>query len=223
MKKFVIVLLVLLLVVVGGGYLLLNGKKTVNVNWTEADLNSYLAKGNITLNQNSASVEDIISGNFVAVGTSRIEGRVTNAELTAILNTVSKQAGVLKDIRVKFGDDGKVEATARISDNLEPLFQEFPEAKAYETYINTLKGKYVYFKGSLERVNNEKFEAWVDQASVGLIPLPTGQVNTYMTQVGTEINSILSRINGFSAEQFSFDSSGLYFKGTVPKEIRGTK
>ncbi|MGE5654262.1 MAG: hypothetical protein ACM3ZQ_08410 [Bacillota bacterium] len=223
MKRFVVVLLMILVVVVGGGYLLINGKKTVDVIWTEADLNSYLAKGKVTFAENRASVEDIISGNFVAVGMSNVEGRVTSAEITAILNAASRQAGVLRDIRVKFGDGGKVEASAMISDNLELLYQKFPQAKAYESYINTLKGKCVYLKTSLERVDNKKFEAWVDQASIGLAPLPTGQVNTYLTQVGTEINSIISRMNGFSAEQFSFDSSGLYFKGTIPKEIRVAK
>jgi hypothetical protein len=220
MKKILIALLVLLLVVVAGSYYLINGAKTVDVEWTEEDFQSYLAKGNINFTENRTSVEDFILGNFSSVGVSQVETHVTNAEITAILNKAAKEYGVLKDIRVKFRDDGRVEASAKIGDNLDMIFQRYPEARGYESYLNTFKGKNVYFRCTLERVNNQQFDGVMEAASIGLIPLPIGPVNSYLERMGTEINSNLSRLEGFSAEEFIFDSSGLFYKGTIPKEVK---
>lgn len=223
MKKILTIILCALLVVVVGVFLLVTIPKRVNVTWTEADLTSYLAKGKVNFNENRASVEDILTGDFVAVGVSVVNGTVTNAEASAIANAASKEAGFLKDIRIKFGDDGTVEASAQIGDNIDILISRFPEASKYKTYIDMVKGKTVYVKTTLERVGNKKFEAMIEQASIGRIPLPVGQLNGYMEQVGTEINATLARMSGFSAEEFSFDASGLNFKGSIPSELRSTK
>ena len=223
MKKILMVLLSALLVVVVGVFLMVSMPKRVDVKWTEADLTSYLAKGKINFNDNRASVEDILTGDFVAVGSSIVEGTVTNAEACAIANAASKETGFLKDIRIKFGDDGRVEASAQIGDNIDLLISRFPEASKYKTYIDMVKGKSIYIKTTLERVDNKNFEAVIEQASIGRIPLPVGQLNSYMERVGTEINAKLARMKGFSAEEFSFDSAGLYFKGSIPSEIRAAK
>ena len=139
MKKILMVLLSALLVVVVGVFLMVSMPKRVDVKWTEADLTSYLAKGKINFNDNRASVEDILTGDFVAVGSSIVEGTVTNAEACAIANAASKETGFLKDIRIKFGDDGRVEASAQIGDNIDLLISRFPEASKYKTYIDMVK------------------------------------------------------------------------------------
>lgn len=220
MKKILIAILVLLLVVVGGGYVFFNGAKTVKVDWSEEDFHSYLAKGNINFNEDRTSIEEFMMGDFESVGISEVDTLVTNAEITAILNMAAKDTGIFKDIRLKFLDDGRVEASARVGDNLDMIYSRYPEAKSYENYLNTFKGKNVYFKCTLERVNNQEFQSIMEKAYLGLIPLPIGQVNNYLERVGTEINSKLASLDGFSAESFSFDSSGLSFKGTIPQEVR---
>jgi len=222
MKKFLLGLLVIVLVVAVGGFAVLGGSKKADVEWTEADFESYLAKGNITFSKDRASVEDIVTGNYRTVGSVRVDTTVSNAEITAILNKAAKDTGLLRDIRVKFRDDGRVEASAVIGSDLSMVYSRYPEAKKYESYLNTLKGKSVYMVGTLERVGNKKFEAYTEKAYVGLLPLPVDQTNDYLERVGTEINNIIGGMSGFSAEAFSFDSNGLYFKGTVPKEIKGT-
>lgn len=215
-----VVALLVPLVVVGGVLLAVNGSKRVDVAWTEADFQSYLAKGGIIFSEDRASAEDILTGDFVSIGAVNIDTHVTNAELTAILNKAAKENSLLKDIRIKFRDDGRVEASAKIGDSLDMVFARYPQAKQYESYLNTFKGKTVYISGTLERVDNREFESWVEKAYVGLIPLPVGQTNSYLEVIGTEINNILARMDGFSAEEFSFDSTGVYFKGQVPKEIK---
>lgn len=225
MKKGLVVVGVVLLVLVllvGGVYFMLNGNKEVDVTWTEADFQSYLTKGGVNFNEDRASVEDLVAGNFATVGVVDVDDHFTNAEITAILNKAAKDSSFLTDMRVKFRDDGRVEASAKIGDNLEMVYQRFPEARNYQTYLNTFKGKSVYIVGTLERVDTNEFEAWTERAYVGHIPLPVGQTNNYLERVGTEINSILARLDGFSAEEFSFDSSGVYFKGQAPQEIKGT-
>ncbi|MCR3922664.1 MAG: hypothetical protein NUK65_09145 [Firmicutes bacterium] len=223
MKKLLLVILVLLLVVVGGGYLLLHGTKTVDVQWTEADFHSYLEKGNVSFNEDRTSLEEFMLEDFVSVGASKVDGHVTNAEISAILNMASKEIGFIRDIRIKFLDNGRVEASAKVGDDLSMIYSRYPEARGYENYLNTFKGKSVYFKCTLERINNKEFAGVMEAASVGHIPLPTGQVNDYLERMGTEVNAKIASMDGFSAEEFSFDSSGLYFKGSIPQEVKVNK
>lgn len=217
----IIVAILIPILLVGGCVFVLNGSRKVDVTWTEEDFQSYLAKGGITFSEDRASVEDLLGGNFTAIGSVDVDTRVTNEEITAIVNKAAKDTSFLNDIRIKFRDNGRVEASATIGDDLSVIFSRFPEAKKYEGMVNSFKGKTVYISGTLERVGNKKFEAYTEKASVGLLPLPVGQTNDYLEQIGTEINNILAGMDGFSAEEFSFDSSGMYFKGQVPQEIKG--
>jgi hypothetical protein len=208
-------------IVVGIGLFLI--PKTVSVPYSEADLQSYLDKGGINLDENSASIEDIFFGNYVSVGRRSVEGVITSAEATAILNEVVKDNSVLTKIRVKFVGDNKVIASAQIGDDLSDVYTRFPGVKDYQGVIDTtLKGRSIYGEATLVQGTGKAFEAQLTAVSIGMIPFPVDQANDYGTTIGTEMNRIFDTLPGFSMESFKIDKEGLHFKGTIPTEIQGS-
>ncbi len=211
--------LILIAVVVGLFFL----PKTVNVSYTEDDLQSYLDKGGILLNENSASIEDIFFGNYTAVGSRAVEGVITSAEATAILNEVARADGILTNIRVKFTGENTYEASANISDKLDEIYTTFPAVEDYKGWIDTtLKGRTIYGTGVLVKGEGDTFESEFKSIYVGSLPLPTDQANEYGEYLGTKMNQIFTSLPGFNMESFKIDAEGLHFKGTIPTEIRST-
>jgi hypothetical protein len=216
-----IILGVAVLLVIGLGMFFI--PKTVSVPYSEVDLQSYLDKGGINLDESSASIEDIFFGNYVSIGRRSVEGVITSAEATAILNEVVKDNSVLTKIRVKFVGDNKVIASAQVGDDLSEVYTRFPGAKDYSGLIDTtLKGRSIYGEATLIQGTGKAFEAKLTAVSIGLVPFPVDQANDYGTTIGTELNRIFDTLPGFSMESFKIDQDGLHFKGTIPTEIQGS-
>jgi len=215
-----IILLIVLVIAISVGLLFL--PKSVDVSYTEADLQSYIAKGGITLNENSASIEDIFFGSYVSIGRQEVEGVITSEEATAILNEVANLNSVLTNIRVKFVADNTYIASAQIGNDLSMVYERFPATNGYEDLINTtLKGRSIYGEGTLVQGADRPFEADFKNISIGYVPFPVDQANNYGTYLGTEMNRIFDTLPGFSMESFKIDEEGLHFKGTIPTEIQG--
>jgi hypothetical protein len=217
LRTIILALLLVIVVVVGLFFV----PKSVNVAYTETDLQSYLDKGGILLDENSASIEDIFFGNYVSKGRRSVEGVITSAEATAILNKVADGNSILTKIRVKFVADGKYIASAQIGNDLSMVYDRFPAAKDYQGMIDTtLKGRSIYGEGTLIQGSDKPFEATFTNVSIGYIPFPVDQANDYGTYLGTEMNRIFESLPGFSMETFKIDEEGLHFKGTIPTEIQ---
>ncbi len=218
LRTIVLTFLAVIVVVVGMFFM----PKSVNVAYTEEDLQSYLDKGGILLDENSASIEDIFFGNYVSKGRRSVEGVITSAEATAILNKVADGNSILTKIRVKFVADGKYIASAQIGNDLSMVYEKFPVVKDYKGMIDTtLKGRSIYGEGTLIQGSDKPFEATFTNVSIGYIPFPVDQANDYGTYLGTEMNRIFESLPGFSMESFKIDEEGLHFKGTIPTEIQG--
>jgi hypothetical protein len=216
-------LFLLIIVVVGLGIGMLFIPRTVSVSYNEMDLQSYLDKGGIMLNDSSASIEQIFFGNYVAKGKRKVEGVITSAEATAILNEVANKNSILTKIRVKFVGENKYSASAQIGNDLSAVYNRFPVTKGYESLIDaTVKGRSIYAEGSLVQSGSKSFEASFSTISFGYVPFPVNQANEYGTYLGSEMNRIFAVLPGFEMESFKIDQEGLHFKGTIPTEIQGT-
>ncbi|HPJ23071.1 MAG TPA: hypothetical protein PLH18_12035, partial [Clostridia bacterium] len=72
--KALLIILLVLVIILGGiiaTFFFMTGapsSRVVDTQWTEADFNSYLAKGGIDFDENHASAEDMIAGNFRSSG-----------------------------------------------------------------------------------------------------------------------------------------------------------
>ena len=213
-------LVLLPIIAVGLVIALLSFPKSVKVKYGASDLQTYIAKGGIVLNEKSASFEDIFVGKFQAVGARKVDVTITSAEVTAILNQTLRAGSVLKDVRIRFTGDNTVEASATITNDFTQIYSLVPEAKKYDTYLNAFKGKSIYAKSTLTKGTNALFESKFESISVGSLPLPVGQANDYGTMLGTAVNQALAKVPNFSVESFKIDANGLHFKGTIPQEVR---
>jgi hypothetical protein len=194
--------------------------KAVNVKYGDADLQTYVAKGGIILNDKSASFEDIFVGKFQSIGAKKVDVTITSAEVTAILNKTLKSGSVVKNIRIRFTGDNTVEASATITNDFSQIFTLVPEAKKYEGYMNTFKGKSIYAKSVLTSGTGALFESKFVALSIGSLPLPVDQANDYGTMLGSAVNQALAKVPNFKVESFKIDAAGLHFKGTIPQEVR---
>ncbi|MGB7595663.1 MAG: hypothetical protein WBL80_08905 [Erysipelotrichaceae bacterium] len=194
--------------------------KAVNVKFNDADLQTYIAKGGIVLNDKSASFEDIFVGKFQSIGAKKVDVTITSAEVTAILNKTLKAGSVVKNIRIRFTGDNTVEASATITNDFSQIFALVPDAKKYEGYMNTFKGKSLYAKSVLTQGTSALFESKFVALSIGSLPLPVDQANSYGTMLGTAVNQALAKVPNFKVESFKIDATGLHFKGTIPQEVR---
>lgn len=194
--------------------------KAVNVKFSDADLQTYVAKGGIVLNDKSASFEDIFVGKFQSVGAKKVDVTITSAEVTAILNKTLKAGSVVKNIRIRFIGDNTVEASATITNDFSQIFTLVPGAKKYEGYMNTFKGKSIYAKSVLTQGTGALFESKFVALSIGSLPLPVDQANDYGEMLGTAVNQALAKVPNFKVESFKIDAAGLHFKGTIPQEVR---
>lgn len=214
------IFLIIPAVAVGLVFALLSFPKAVNVKYSDADLQSYIAKGGIVLNDQSASFEDIFVGKFQSVGAKKVDVTITSAEVSAILNDTLKSGSVLKNIRIKFTGDNTVEASATITNDFSQIYSLVPDAKKYSTYLNTFKGKSIYAKSTLTQGTGALFESKFVALSVGSLPLPVDQANDYGEMLGTAVNQALAKVPNFNVESFKIDANGLHFKGTIPQEVR---
>lgn len=251
MKKLLIVLLVLILIpvlIIAGVYTAVSIPSKVDVTWTQQDLDSYMAKAHADIQAGTAvntsatgsetdgskdstsadkgipaAFEDLILDNFSSVGSIPVNDVVTSAEATAMINTVSRGNGLFEDVRMKFRDDGTIEASARIGKGIKKISALFPEAKKYENYIQMVQGKTIYWRYNMSRVDDKKFDAHTLELKVGQVPLPLPQARTGLKSVGTSLNNLIEKIDGFTCQDLKIDSAGFHFKGTIPDQLAAVK
>ena len=99
-KALLIILFVLVLILGGviATFFFMTGtpsSRVVETQWTEADFNSYLAKGGIDFDESHASAEDMIAGNFISSGQVEVDTVVTNEELTAAANMAMNDNSIM--------------------------------------------------------------------------------------------------------------------------------
>lgn len=225
--KFILAIILIPVILLGGLYVFISIPKKVDVTWTEQDLNSYMEKTHANIKPGSngseetkpASLEDLLFNNFKAIGSIPVEGVVTSAEVTAVANSVIRGQGLFEDIRIGFRDDGTMEASGYIGPEVEKITNLFPEVKKYEEYIKMAEGKPIYWRYTLSRVDDKKFDASTVELRVGQVPLPLPQVRPGLKEAGSALNNMVKKIDGFSCEQLKIDSEGFHFKGTIPEKL----
>ncbi len=223
MKKLLLILVLLPVLILAAGYYLLNASKEVDVEWTEADFDSYVEKSGITYDGTNATLDQMFLNEFRGVGEMEIDVFGTHEEITARLNKAVPPDGLVQNPRVRFRDDGKIEFSCTIGDNFETIYRRYPETRNYESIIEMSAGRSLYFVQELSlKEDKQGFDARFTEFYVGVIPIPVGTANTYGGDIGAEADHLINSIAGFSAEEFYFDNEGMYFKGTVPEKIEGS-
>lgn len=217
---FVVVIVIIIAVIVGGA-LIITGMpgKQIDVEWTEADYQSYLDKSGVVFPDEPATFEDMLSGDFIASGQMPIDTVITSEELTAVANKTLSDNSLMKDIKVKTNDDGTIETSCVIGD-LGPIIENFPELDKYKSVLNLIKNKPVYMKSSLDYDKSTGlFEGTTEELYVGLVKIPVNTVVDGLRDAGTAGNNTTMSLDGFSVNDFDVTGEGFDFDGTIPQTI----
>jgi hypothetical protein len=163
-----------------------------------------------------AALEDLLFNNYQTTGSVKVNDFLTAAEVTAMINTVTRDNSIFKDVRIGFRDDGTMEASAYLGSAVSKITTMFPEVKKYEALIKQAEGKPIYWRYSLNRVSNKKFDGHTKELLVGRVPIPLEQAGEGLTSAGTAVNNMIGNLDGFSCEEFKIDKQGMHFKGDIP-------
>ena len=240
MKNFLKIVLGFLLVIViilASLYIAISMPKKVNVTWSEKDVQSYMQKAHVVIaaiNDSSgtggtdgstskqikpASLDDLMFNNFISTGKIAVDDTVTSSEATAMINTVTRGQSLFKDVRMNFRDDGTIEASCYLGTAVDEIIKLAPQAEKYRNLIKQFEGKPIYWRYSLERVDDKKFDGQTLELRAGQIPIPLVVAEPGLKEAGSFLNDMVGKIDGFTCEQLSIDSQGFHFKGTLPEKL----
>ncbi len=250
-KFLFIVVIFALFTAIGISFALGIGKE-VDITWTQEDFNSGLSKSKVTIDDiQKLNLENLARNNFSTSGTSEIDDFFTSEEISALVSTANDKSGPIRDVKISFKDDGKVETSFKLSDNFVDFLKEqkiipsnLPwEVEAAEENVELAEGssgatltdmvvdyitnkannKPVYATGELTRASDNSVDIKIEQLTVGRIPLPQEAIERVEYETVRVINAIISPENGFHIEELEVRENALFYKGTLPAEIEGTE
>lgn len=249
MKKFFLGLLIIIFLVVVGGFVFISTGKQVDVEWDETDYVTAIDKSNIEV----ADIEEInlitlARDDFSTSGTNEIETAFTNAEMSALIDTANANGGPISNFKVSFNGNNEGEMSFKLTDSFIDFIQEqnmiqllnrkmaintflMPLASASNSTSDTVikiitsvaSNKPVYAKGTLSRTDSNSVSIHISTLKVGQLTLSDDIVRKVESEVLFFVNRLLSSTNGFSIEELRVEDGALFYKGTLPAEINGTK
>ena len=249
MKKFLTGLLLIIVLVTIGGFVFFSIGKQVDVDWDETDYVTALDKSSIEV----ADIEEVnlvtlARGDFTTSGTNQIEDSFTDAEMSALIDTANANGGPITNFKVSFIGNNEGEMSFKITDAFIDFIQEQNMVKltnqktAYNSFLMPLasasnsvsdtvikiissvaSNKPVYARGTLSRTNSNAVSIEITTLKVGQLTLSEEIVNKVESEVLLFVNNLLTSTNGFTIEELRVDDGALFYKGTLPAEIKGTK
>lgn len=249
MKKVFVGLLIIIFLVVVGGFVFISTGKQVSVEWDETDYNTALDKSNIEM----ADIEEVnlvtlARGDFSTSGTNQVETSFTNAEMSALIDTANANGGPITNFKVAFNGNNEGEMSFRLTDAFIDFIQEqnmiqllnrktavntflMPLASASNSTTDTVikiitsvaVNKPVYANGTLSRSDSNAVSIHITTLKVGQLTLSDDIVRKVESEVLRFVNGLLTSTNGFTIEELRVEDGALYYKGTLPAEIKGTK
>lgn len=249
MKKFLMGLLIIVFLVVVGGFVFISTGKHVSVEWDEADYNTARDKSQIEV----ADIEEInlitlARGDFTTSGTHQIETSFTNAEMSALIDTANANGGPITNFKVSFNGNNEGEMSFKLTDAFIDFIQKqnmiqrtnqkialnaflIPLASASSSTTDTVikiitsvaVNKPVYANGTLSRSDSNTVNIHITTLKVGQLTLSDDIVRKVETEVLRFVNHLLTSTNGFTIEELRVEDGAIFYKGTLPAEINGTK
>ncbi len=218
--KFIIGLIIILVIAFIAIFILISSpKKNIDVSYTSEDFQSYVEKGGIVFDEKHASMEDIFANNIIVTGTTYVNTTITNEELTAVANQSMNDNSIVKDVKIKCNDNNEIEMSCVVGD-ISPLINEFPFLEKYEAGLKLIENKPIYMNSTLFYDHNSReFGGVTSELYIGKVKIPVDQANDNLRPAGTQLNSMLKQINGFSVNDFQVSSEGFKFDGTIPQKI----
>jgi len=127
---------------------------------------------------------------------------LSSSQLSSYLQATNNE-GAIKQIQVKLGDDNEAEMSAYVD---------------LKDYGYDFKGP-VYVSGRFEKSSDSTVSIDIDEAKVGMLPMPDGSVDKGEQAFEALINSNLAKMPGLNIETLEIQDGQLHFDGEFPKTM----
>lgn len=247
MKKILLGLTLVLILIPVVLYFLLNASKPrdLGIRYTEADRKSGRAKSQIKYETTKEKLPDEQA--WQTFGKRDVNATFTQEEITAIMNNKIGAYFPYQNVQLKFNSDGSGEISGSLIKSRLPMYGATFAApqEAVDFAMKFLPENPVfYLKGKASLVNNEVAIFEPQAFEIGRIPMPLGvflsaapklfpqayamdlgEMTSQLSKLQNKraliigfINSRLSMIEGFYAQDAHFEEGQLIYKGTLPEK-----
>lgn len=127
---------------------------------------------------------------------------LSSSQLSSYLQATNNE-GAIKQIQVKLGDDNEAEMSAYVD---------------LKDYGYDFKGP-VYVSGRFEKSSDSTVSIDIDEAKVGMLPMPEGSADKGEQAFEALINSNLAKMPGLNIETLEIQDGQLHFDGEFPKTM----
>lgn len=127
---------------------------------------------------------------------------LSSSQLSSYLQATNNE-GAIKQIQVKLGDDNEAEMSAYVD---------------LKDYGYDFKGP-VYVSGRFEKSSDSTVSIDIDEAKVGMLPMPDGSADKGEQAFEALINSNLAKMPGLNIETLEIQDGQLHFDGEFPKTM----
>jgi hypothetical protein len=249
MKKVLLGVLLFIIIAGVGIYVTLNTSTKVDVTYNTTDFNSALKKTSIVIDDiKEINLITLAQKDFVVSGTNTVDISFSNEEMSALIDMANQSGGPISDFKVAFLGNNEGELSFKITDQFLNFIKE--ENMIYvptstfsaisnsylfastsnsitDTVVNFITNiaanKPVYAKGTLTKTSEHSITVHISSLKVGQIPLSNDVISKVESEVVKFVNALLSESNGFSIEELRIENGAIYYKGTLPSEIKGKK
>jgi len=127
---------------------------------------------------------------------------LSSSQLSSYLQATNNE-GAIKQIQIKLGDDNEAEMSAYVD---------------LKDYGYDFKGP-VYVSGRFEKSSDSTVSIDIDEAKVGMLPMPDGSADKGEQAFEALINSNLAKMPGLNIETLEIQDGQLHFDGEFPKTM----
>lgn len=195
----------------------------------EKDYESGLGKIKTTIKGDIADLHllNIYNGQYEVKGSVPVEAEITSAEVYALMNKANEPYGPLRNIQIKWAQGNKFEFYCVIDKSIMSVVNKHMGLSEKDNPFlvkwtgRILNNKPIYGKGSFSLVSPNYVDIDMDTVILGNRTLKDDSVALIQRELGNLVNKAISTENGVSIEQLSVKNGALYFKGTLPSEIKG--
>lgn len=243
--KLVLFLVILTVIAFGALHFVLNNEKKTDVLWTEKDYTTGLEKAKVKIDSiETLSLDNLSLKRYVAKGKVEVDAEFSNAEVSAGLTKANEKDGPIRSVLIKFNRDGTVETSFKVSRNAMKLINKsgikmsmsipilicdvaVDSVKGSRTsflinyLIQQVGGKPIYAKGKLEKASDKSINLKIDFLQIGGLALPESALPAIEKGVVNFVNNLIQSTEGFIIEEFKVEEGKIYYRGTLPEEVKG--
>ena len=217
--KVLYIILGVIVILIIGAVIAVTSPKNLGVGYTKADLNSAITKVGTTYASTSQG------DSLKIVGSKKLDTKLTQSELTALLNQPSDlwKDYPIKNVQLKINDDGSVEMTGKI---ITGRYNDYVKAtNVPDKYTSLVKDKVNLvplnpsfdYKGNYE-IQNGKVVGELTELKVGPVAIPKTWTDNNKDFIAGFVEDRLNSA-GLDVQNAKFTNGNLDIQGSAPQTI----